>query len=960
MSIRWLHISDVHECSRDGFHRQGMYEAIVQNVEQRPKKPDFVFFTGDLAFAGIAAEYDLLQERFLTPLRAALPEGCPVFTVPGNHDVNRKRAGNPRSWMTDPKQQRTFQQVSADGRQKRVDMILPRFECYRTLEQSLGAWDEDWLASEAGAACAVRTINGHRLCIVGINTAWLCDDDEDWGRLTAGKTMVDAALRETGAQSPDLTIVLGHHPLAAMTGEKEWSDGNQIRTRLEQANAIYLHGHMHRSGAQQTGDAMQSVLAIQAPSGFHAGDSPVWRNGIMWGEADLDVGRMIVEPLQWNDNNREYVFDSYTAPSRYRVEGRDAFAYPLPGRQPISGTLPQPASGHPVVRSPEGWQIIDAARLADITAVRPTAEVIADWFNGSFPRWEVAVADGVRRRQVVDDLVRGFEAAHHAAPQPVVRLLTGAGGEGKSAALLQTAAGLLRGAQSWSCLWRQGSAGELPANWPELMPRKDGHAWIVAIDDAENVAGGLPDALRSLGARADVHLILAAREADWTLRGLRDGMWQGVANHRRVLLAGLDEADARRIADGWAAWGDAAMGRLRGQTPERAAQALLDNAHALSANREEGSLLGALLIVREGDELRDRVIRLMAPWENAPGIGDRSLLDIYAMIAAMHAENQLYLSRTVLAYALGCEEVDLDRGPLRVLRREAMVDGGTAYVLTRHRRIAEVARDWLVETGYDVDQWYPLLAQAARSEFVKRHSGNPDINSWQWDLPKYFTARGPSRWPVARAIAKALFSSDSNDALLLTNYAGTLRRTEQPGEALALMREHGHRFKGDRGVLYEWSVAAGSVGDHGLNIWLAGRSLADDRATPVDPQRCKLSLAGLGAAFRELAASTGQRKFAAAQTACGRLGLRLADIDPTTRGYFEGHAAATPSATGVPPSLESDIATLSSSIVEASYEAEPANSHGLEALIGEPDSYRYTMLATVLSGENGARRNVRR
>jgi len=54
-----------------------------------------------------------------------------------------------------------------------------------------------------------------------------------------------------------------------------------------------------------------------------------------------------------------------------------------------------------------------------------------------------------------------------------------------------------------------------------------------------------------------------------------------------------------------------------------------------------------------------------------------------------YAENQLYLSRAVLAFALGCDEGALDRGPLRVLRQEAMVDGGTSYVLTRHRKIAE-------------------------------------------------------------------------------------------------------------------------------------------------------------------------------------------------------------------------------------------------------------------------------
>jgi predicted MPP superfamily phosphohydrolase len=956
LSIRWLHISDVHECSREKYHRVAMYEAIIRNVERQQAKPDLVFFTGDLAFAGTAAEYDLLQKRFLTPLRAALPEDCPIFTVPGNHDVDRKRAGNPRSWMTASEEQRLFQQVDAAGRQKRIDMILPRLEGYRAIERSLGAWSEDWLASETGAACSIREVDGHRLAIVGINTAWLCHDDHDWGHLTAGKTMVDAALGKAQAQSPNLTIVLGHHPLAAMTGEEEWSDGDRIRRRLEQANALYLQGHLHRSGGQRTGDSMQSVLAIQAPSGFQAGDSTVWRNGIMWGEVDFDAGRLVIEPLRWNDEFKKYVFDTDAVDPRFRVPGRDAFAYPLPGRQTTSTEGAKPTTPSPGVALPEGWRIIEPADLAAITAQRPTAEEMADWFDGSFPRFEVAAAEGIRPRRVVEELVRAFAAAHHSAPHSMVRLLTGAGGEGKSAALLQTAAGLLRGTQSWSCLWRQSSASDLPENWPVLLPRRDGHAWIVAIDDAENIGAGLPDALRGLGARTDVHIILAAREADWTLRGLQDRVWQPLADFRRVSLMGLDADDARRIADGWAAWGDAAMAKLQGQSPERVAQILLDNARALAANREEGTLLGALLMTREGEDLRQRVIRLMEPWRRAPGIGDRSLLDIYAMIAAMHAENQLYLSRAVLAYALRCDEADLDREPLRILRQEAMVDGGTTYVLTRHRRIAEVARDWLIESGYDVDRWYPFLARAALLDFLQRRA-NPDISRWCNGLTQHFVKGAPKRWHVARAIARVLVESDRNNPFLVTAYSSVLRRTQQPQVALALMREHVLRFKRDRAFFYEWSVAAGATGDHGLNVWLAARSLADDRSASLDERRCKLSLAGLGAAFRELAASTGQRRFAAAQAACGRLGLHLNDVDATTRGYFEEYVAAAPQ--DRPPSIESDIETLRRSIIEASYDAEPENSQGLVELIGEPDTYRYRMLLEALSLNDESSRRSR-
>lgn len=948
MTINWLHLSDVHECNKEGYHRVAMYDAIVSEVKSNLQKPDIIFFTGDLAFSGTAEEYKLLKERFLTPLRAVLPTGCPLFTIPGNHDVDRKRVVNPRLWIGDEKERAAFQEVGGEGRKKRGDALLPRFEAYRALEADFSSWGADWLTSEQGSVCKIIEVSDRQIAIVGINTAWLCQDDEDWGRLTAGRTMVDAALRQATTAKPDLVIVLGHHPLAAMTGEKEWSDGNRIRQRLEQANAIYLHGHLHSAGSQRAGDSMESVLAIQAPSGFQTGDSKVWRNGVLWGGIDLNIGQLIITPKHWNDEFGKYVFDSDAVDPRFRIAGQDSFGFALPGRDVTSSVLSKFKKVPQTIG--EGWEIIDSEILNQKTAIRPSAKEMSDWFDGQFPRWEVALAEGVHPRRVVEDVARRFEAAHDAPPEPLVVLLTGAGGEGKSAALLQATAKLVQGHQTWSCLWRRASAAAIPQGFFKKLEERPGHAWIVAIDDAENVARALPEALRHIQPRTDVHLILAARDADWAIRGLTDALWRGTATFNRITLAGLDADDARRIADGWVAYGDNAMGRLRGRSVEQVAQALLGHAQEQAAKKEEGALLGALLITREGEDLKGRVVRLMEPWVEAAGVGERSLLDIYAMIAAMHAENQLYLSHSILAFALGCAEDALDRGALRVLRREAMVDGGTTYVLTRHRRIAETARDWLLETGYDVDRWYGFLAAAALKEFKQRYSRNPDITSWQYDLPRHFVDGPPGRWPVAVAVARALFEVDRNNRLLLTNYAGTLRRAKQAGAALLLLRQEAPRFKGERSVLYEWSVSAGEAGDYGLNAWLAGRSLADDQRHALDLTRCKLSLAGLGATFRELRRTTKRPDFALAQAVCGRLGLRLPEIDSTTTGYFEEHVEAARLPAGTPPTVDADLKTLSAALVQASYETDPANDPPFfETIIGDPEEYRFTSLRSVIS-----------
>jgi 3',5'-cyclic AMP phosphodiesterase CpdA len=68
VTIRWLHLSDVHECEREGHFRKRIYAEIVKEVESRKEPPDLVFLTGDVAFAGTKKEYLRLEEAFIAPL----------------------------------------------------------------------------------------------------------------------------------------------------------------------------------------------------------------------------------------------------------------------------------------------------------------------------------------------------------------------------------------------------------------------------------------------------------------------------------------------------------------------------------------------------------------------------------------------------------------------------------------------------------------------------------------------------------------------------------------------------------------------------------------------------------------------------------------------------------------------------------------------------------------------------
>lgn len=600
---------------------------------------------------------------------------------------------------------------------------------------------------------------------------------------------------------------------------------------------------------------------------------------------------------------------------------------------------------------PPGWEVVDRDALAQVRANPPSLDVMVQFFDGILPTWRLALAPGVQPRAIAERLANRLRAVHAGAAKPEVVLLAGAGGEGKSTAVLHAAAALVEdGQQAWTCLHRQAANATLPEDTFSKLPIMPDHAWVVVIDDADNIGLSILAAGKKIATRTDVHLMLSARDADWQLKRLVPSMWQPVANFHSETLAGLDPEDARRIVEGWLAWGDEAMGKLKGRSEDEAVTALLGHARDFATRREDGELLGALLITRQGEDMRAHVRTLVNGLGRDPVIRTYSLRDIYAMVAAMHAENQLYLSRSVLAYALGCEVDELERKALYPLRREAMLDAGDAYVLTRHRRIADAACAVMREDGENIDRWYAFLARAALRHFHDKRP-TPDIANWTFGLARHFVEAGQRWWPIAGSIANAVWEADSDNVQSLTALASVLRRTGRAADAMAVLKATGERFRNRRDVLYEWGTVAGAVGDQGLSAWLDGRSLADG-GEPIDPVQCKISLAGLGVAFRELFAASQMELFAAGQAACGQLGLRLEELDATARGYFEKHVADG-SRNGIAElTSEQAVNAIRKAVILGADDVELDNDPVFfEKLLGEPDSYSYTALLRMVGDE---------
>lgn len=927
MTIRWLHLSDVHECEEYG--RRRMYEKILAHAAERIQKEDaldFVFLTGDLAWGGQKAEYDALARDFITPLKGIVGAKVPLLMVPGNHDLDRECVPKPRDWIIADDKLKAMARADDTGRKHRIT-IASRFDNYIAFAKC-GTFGGDWLRSNEGAV--VRRFG--EVAVVGINTAWLAQDEQDWGKLTPGADLLGVALDKV--RDARLTIVLGHHPLVSFDPREQ----GKVRGLLERHKALYLHGHMHINDTQAIGGGVKSCLAVQAASAFQAHDDPHHRNGLCWGEADIDDGWLIMEPRLFNADRDEWKHDGDAGSEDDRVEGRDAFRLRLPGRGEVVET--DAATG-----LPRGWEKLNLQALR----AQPCNEAdLLDFLDGRIPRWPVALSSAIRPRGVVADAVRLLDQARLDRSRTQVVLIQGPGGEGKSTALMQAAAAVAdAGGGGWTVVHRRNPATALPPDLVTRLPEANEHCWLLVIDDADTQAEAIFANLQALGDRADLHFLLAARQTDWESQRGAEARWNKVANFDPLPLHGLDDDDARAITS---AWWDLGMGKMQAGSADDAAAQLKAKAAQVTGRDADGTLLGALLELRLGDRLRQHVRDFLLPLAAIPipATGGR-LIDAYAMIAAMHAENQLYLTRPVLARALGCDLATLERQVLARLADEKVEVSDGTTLLTRHRRIAEEAvrllRDDPQSFGVEVDAAYPKLAGAALAGFVSRLDFVPHIKDWTYDLARHFQDR-PVTHLVARAVARAVFTADP-DIENLTALARVLRKTEAAPEAIAVLRDNSARIAQDRGALYEWSAAAGQVGRRDLNAWLAARSLADLPGVGVDDRQTKFSLAGLGRALEMLWKAAPNPAMLSGWAACGRLGLSLPfGLDAKAKGYFTHHVTAAARAgadTGLAP--DAAIEALKAAVVAAVARV-PADEERefFTRLLKSPQTYAFTAL----------------
>lgn len=902
-TIRWLHLSDFH-VGKDDYATRKMFDYILDHVGKRKEEgfaPDLLFLTGDLANKGLACEYETFWLEFISPLQEKIGGEIDsrTFAVPGNHDLDRtKHPAFGRDEIA--KADSHYLDPTDDGARLRGEMLTPRFKSF--IENDCSS-TKGTFASSDGAFAHTTTIRGHEIGIVGINTAWLSKEEKEERQLTPGKPLLENALNKV--QQAKLRIVLGHHPV-------DWFRLDQqkpIKSLLGQHQALYLHGHLHDAWAEPTYGGGQSFLAIQSGAGFQAWEGEKWCNGLVWGEVDFDAGEVKLQPRHWIADQQAWTLATEAFHEHYRRG--DWWHYPLPSNQPIPASY---AQATPEVQPPKGWSVAIAADLSQ-HCVPLGQEAALRFFDGAVPDWHDALSSSIPRRKIVGRLVDYFKNAE-TAETPIITLLLAAGCEGKTTAMLQAAYAVVKGKNDWRILQRRDEA--LPLVADEILPvlTKNFH-WLLLLDESDRAAPDLLALFKRLSPELHgrVHCLLACRDSDWRASKADQLDWSGTVSLHQEYLTGLDKEDAQAIVAAWQVFGETGLGDLA-RIPEDQRASALENKAKEEAKTTTGAFYGALLTVRHSADLHNHARLLLERLGQRQVRSGGTLRDALAYVAAMHAEGLEFLSRPVLAKALGCPIDKLHRDVLVPLGQEAAATTTSSFIFTRHRRIAKALVSVLEkEFAMDIGALYVQLAKAAIEAF-KINPTVPELGSWRFKLSDHFLDQDKKE--LALNIANAVLSCEPSNSLTRTHVASLYRKSGEGGaeQAVQIFREVPELVRA-RGFYYEWGTSEGECGRQSLSILLDAYSLSDQCATDfVDNDRAKLSLAGLGVGFGDLYSAYNNPLFRDARMAVTVLGQTLR-LDEKTATYFKNHENETLRDGAIRPTLDIALQQINQGVAAA-------------------------------------------
>lgn len=837
-NFRWLHLSDFH-VGKDDYGQIKLFQYILKHIQDCQEKdiiPDAIFITGDVADKGKKEQYDLFMNEFILPLKNIYEKVPKIYIVPGNHDVDREQCKLAAASLYDVLngKQINFFDISAAGLSARNE-IRNRFLCFQNSFTEELCFPVNGIFEEKGYFKDIQIKEDKTIGIIGLNTSWLSCSKDDKEKMTPGKYMLEEALAEIA--DSDYKLVLGHHPLSWFQPEQR----QQIHTLLARHKAIYLHGHMHKNSGEYACALNTAFLTLQGGAAFQAREDEIYYNALQWGELDFEDRTIRIIPKKWGAFNQEFMPDfSDRLPETFREEGKDSYLFPM--AVSVIGHIDKNSLEVPK-KAPAGWHLMDEAFVKDRT--EPAEESILKYFDGKEPSYNDIFSDFIPKRTVVSKIKNEFMKCN-ADGEIKCMMITGAGGEGKTTVLLQTARILVE--EGWRALVLRQPGKDTQLYEKQILNMTKEGTWVICVDNCFTVAEKLFEMMKLLSHRGqkNVHFLLCSRDIDWNDSAAHRLPWREFANYSICRLRGIDKEDAEKIIAAWTKLGEKGLGKLKDLSAAEAQEKLLLSSQNEEQTGEtgEGALLGALLSARYGDELQNHVRNMLLRLQMIP-VKNETLLDAFAYIVAMHSERFSFLSKTVMAQIYNFELKHVKKYILGPLGDEAASAVSGDIIYTRHILIAKAARKIMDEEFHiDFDEIFIELVSAA-VEAAQKGNYIEGLEKWRFISDNFLNKNNS----LAIRIDKKILDIERYSPYIVVHLSSLYRTMEQPEMAMKLFREVSYAVD-HRPFFCEWALVEANMDNKAASICLSALALSDQVAKkPIDVKNACMNLYSIGRTF---------------------------------------------------------------------------------------------------------------
>lgn len=315
--MRLIHLSDIHFTAGDTWdpdvdQRHELFLDVCELVDSGGKV-DGILVGGDIAFSGADAEYEVATEWVeQIRLRSGCPEGH-IWTVPGNHDIDR----------TIHKTNRARKAMVAELRDTPLDLVDARLAEWLNVGDGMlncldayNRFSQNWVPSTTAAkphwTDLTLDLDGLDVCLTGMNSV-LASDSKD----KPIPSLVLGTQQCCLERAPNrVHIAFAHHP---PTWILDWPTVERYFRRAHLA----LFGHEHRFRVEQEAPGLTVTVYAGAVGPDRPGPDPKPVDGD--GEEDdhaggyvpswnlIEIGRdgdmlvISVEPRVWAADEPKFV-----------------------------------------------------------------------------------------------------------------------------------------------------------------------------------------------------------------------------------------------------------------------------------------------------------------------------------------------------------------------------------------------------------------------------------------------------------------------------------------------------------------------------------------------------------------------------------------------------------------------------------------------------------------------------